>query len=73
MADLRVEVEPRRSATDADRLRRIDSHFARPVDDGRLPGWLAVVAGIAHIAHSGHRDVKPVPRSPPTPSTASTR
>jgi CubicO group peptidase (beta-lactamase class C family) len=61
VADLKVEVEPREVGLDADRLRRIDSHFARYVDDGRLPGWLAVVSRhgrVAHIAHSGHRDVE---------------
>src|SRR2546421_223966 len=44
MADLKVEVEPAEAGFDAGRLGRIDSHFARYVDDGRLPGWLVVVS-----------------------------
>ncbi len=61
MADLKVEVDPGEVGLDADRLRRIDAHFARYVDDGRLPGWLAVVARhgrVAHIGSAGHRDVE---------------
>jgi CubicO group peptidase (beta-lactamase class C family) len=41
------------------RLARLDKHFARYVDDGRLAGWqLAVTRGdaIAHEADSGWRD-----------------
>ncbi|UDY36505.1 serine hydrolase domain-containing protein [Dermatobacter hominis] len=61
MADLKVEVDPVEVGLDADRLRRIDAHFQRYVDDGRLPGWLAVVSRhgrVAHIASAGHRDVE---------------
>lgn len=61
MADLKVEVDPAEVGMDADRLRRIDAHFARFVDDGRLPGYLAVVSRhgrVAHIARAGHRDVE---------------
>ncbi len=61
MADLKVEVDPIEVGLDAERLQRIDAHFARYVEDGRLPGWLAVVSRhgrVAHIASSGHRDVE---------------
>ncbi len=61
MADLEVEVDPTEVGLDPDRLERIDSHFQRYVDDGRLPGWLAVVARhgrVAHVAGAGHRDVE---------------
>src|SRR3954468_16315135 len=46
---------------DAGRLERIDRHFARYVDDGRLPGYLAVVARdgrVAHGASAGRRDLQ---------------
>ena len=36
-------------------------HFARYVDDGRLPGWLAVVTRrgtVAHVGSAGHRDLE---------------
>ncbi|MGW4943970.1 serine hydrolase domain-containing protein [Actinoplanes sp. NPDC004185] len=45
---------------DPDRLRRIDRHFRRYVDDGLLPGWQIVVTRHGRIAHSsvhGHRDL----------------
>ena len=58
---LTPQVEPSEAGFDADRLRRIDAHFARYVDDGRLPGWLlAVTRGgrIVHTARYGRRDVE---------------
>ncbi len=61
MADIEVEVDPGEVGLDADRLRRIDEHFRRYVDDGRLPGWLISVARhgrVAHVATAGHRDVE---------------
>jgi CubicO group peptidase (beta-lactamase class C family) len=59
MAMLEVEVDPAEVGFDAGRLSRIDRHFERYVDDGRLPGWLAVISRrgkVAHIASYGHRD-----------------
>lgn len=59
MAELKVEVDPAEVGFDPGRLDRIDRHFARYVDDGRLPGWLILVsrAGkVAHLATYGHRD-----------------
>ncbi len=44
----------------ADRLARIDHHFARYVDDGRLPGWQVAVARqgqVVHHATYGQRDL----------------
>jgi CubicO group peptidase (beta-lactamase class C family) len=41
-------------------LARIDSHFARYVDDGRLAGWSVAVSRrgeLAHVAHHGLRDL----------------
>src|SRR3954451_19465895 len=58
---LRLDAEPAELGFDADRLRRIDRHFARYVDDGRLAGYLAVVARegrIAHVASAGKRDLE---------------
>jgi CubicO group peptidase (beta-lactamase class C family) len=59
MAELKVEVDPAEVGFDAGRLARIDRHFARYVDDGRLPGWLILVsrAGkVTYLATYGHRD-----------------
>src|SRR5690242_16035262 len=61
MAELRVEIEPERAGFDAGRLARIDRHFDRYVEDGRLAGWLATVARggeIVHIGNGGLRDVE---------------
>jgi CubicO group peptidase (beta-lactamase class C family) len=56
-----VELDPAEAGFDAGRLARIDRHFARYVDDGRLAGWLAVVARrgkVVHVAQAGVRDVE---------------
>ncbi|MCU1502615.1 MAG: serine hydrolase, partial [Ilumatobacteraceae bacterium] len=61
MASWGIEAEPGEVGLDADRLARIDRHFQRYIDDGRLPGWLISVARhgkIAHLSTSGHRDVE---------------
>jgi CubicO group peptidase (beta-lactamase class C family) len=58
---LAVEVEAGQVGLDAGRLGRIDRHFARYVDDGRLPGWLVLVARhgrVAHLASYGVRDLE---------------
>ena len=54
-----MEVDPAEVGLDAERLARIDRHFGRYVDDGRLAGWSALVARrgrIAHLAMAGDRD-----------------
>jgi CubicO group peptidase (beta-lactamase class C family) len=61
MAELKVDVDPAEAGFDADRLARIDAYFDRYVDDGRLPGWLAVVSRhgrIVHLGSGGHSDVE---------------
>ena len=59
MASLTIETTPADVGFDAERLERIKSHFARYVGDGRLPGWLTVVARrgkVAFVAAGGRRD-----------------
>jgi CubicO group peptidase (beta-lactamase class C family) len=61
MADLKLEVDAAEAGFDGARLQRIDRHFARYVDDGRLPGWLLVVSRggkIVHLSCYGQRDVE---------------
>ncbi len=61
MTALQVEVQPEEVGFDAKRLARIDRHFARYVDDGRLPGWLVLVSRddkIAHLGTYGCRDME---------------
>lgn len=61
MGELQIEIEPGAAGFDGDRLTRIDRHFRRYVDDGRLPGWQLVVARdgkVVHTATYGRRDVE---------------
>ena len=61
MGTLKIDIEPVEAGFDPERLERIDRHFAKYVDDGRLPGWLLAVArrGTSPICRSyGHRDVE---------------
>jgi CubicO group peptidase (beta-lactamase class C family) len=58
---VKVELDPAAAGFDAQRLKRIDTHFARYVDEGRLPGWLAVVSRhgrIVHVGSGGQRDLE---------------
>ncbi|HEY3018997.1 MAG TPA: serine hydrolase domain-containing protein [Solirubrobacteraceae bacterium] len=65
-----LEVAPARAGFDAGRLARLDRHFDRYVDDGRLAGWLAVVTRdgqVVHVGMSGLRDRES--RAPVEPDT----
>jgi CubicO group peptidase (beta-lactamase class C family) len=58
---LEPEVDPAEAGFDAGRLARIDRHFSRYVDDGRLPGWLLTVSRhgrLVHVASCGNRDME---------------
>lgn len=61
MAQVKVEVDPAEVGMDARRLARIDAHFARYVEDGRLPGWSVLVSRrgkVAHLGTHGSRDLE---------------
>ncbi len=61
MTGLKAETDPAEAGFDPGRLDRIGRHFARYVDDGRLPGWLLTVSRngrIAHVSSYGLRDVE---------------
>jgi CubicO group peptidase (beta-lactamase class C family) len=61
MGGLQAEVDPAEVSLDPRRLQRIDRHFARYVDDGRLPGWLITVSRhgrLAHVSCYGSRDLE---------------
>jgi CubicO group peptidase (beta-lactamase class C family) len=58
---MHVEQDSADAGFDPQRLARIDRHFQRYVDDGKLPGFLAAVARdgrIVHVARYGLRDVE---------------
>jgi CubicO group peptidase (beta-lactamase class C family) len=60
-AAIAPEADPADVGFDAARLTRIERHFERYVADGRLPGWLVVVARggrVAYVAACGRRDVE---------------
>ena len=61
ISGLKAEVDPAEVGLDARRLQRIDRHFTRYVDDGRLPGWLVAVSRrgrLAHVSCYGSRDLE---------------
>lgn len=61
MGGIDIEVDPDDVGFDADRLTRIDRHFQRFVDDGRIPGFLVSVARhgkVAHLHTYGMRDLE---------------
>jgi CubicO group peptidase (beta-lactamase class C family) len=61
MGGLKQEVDAAEVGLDPVRLGRIDRHFARYVDDGRLPGWLITVSRhgrLAHVSCCGSRDME---------------
>jgi CubicO group peptidase (beta-lactamase class C family) len=59
--ELCVEADPAEVGFDPERLRRVDRHLARHVDDGLLPGWLVTVSRrgrLAHVSTYGSRDIE---------------
>ena len=61
MSELKIEADPAEVGLDPQRLARIESHFSRYVDDGRLPGWLVTVrrrGRLAYVASCGSRDTE---------------
>ena len=61
MTGLKAEADPAEVGLDQGRLDRIDRHFARYVDDGRLPGWQLTVSRrgrLAHVSGYGLRDIE---------------
>src|SRR3954447_18477741 len=51
MADFSIDVDPGEVGLDGQRLQRIDTHFRRYVDDGRLSGWQVMVSRHGRVAH----------------------
>jgi len=61
MSGLKAEVEPAEVGLDPERLARIDRHFTRYVDNGKLPGWLLTIGRngrLAHVSTCGARDME---------------
>ncbi len=61
MGALSPEVDAAEVGLDSGRLDRIDRHFRRYVEDGRLPGWLVTVSRhgkLAYVASCGQRDLE---------------
>ena len=63
---LRVDADPAELGLDPARLERLDRHFRRYVDDGRLPGWLIAVVRhgqVVHLQTSARATSRPTSRS----------
>ncbi len=60
MAELKVDADPGEVRFDAGRLARIDEHFGRYVDDGRLAGWTVAVARRGRVVYLSHRGLADV-------------
>jgi len=61
MPELEPQADPAEAGFDKERLARLDAHFARYVDDGRLPGWLLTVSRhgrLVHVSRYGLRDME---------------
>ena len=61
MSAISPEVDPSEVGLDQARLTNIERHFDRFVDDGRLPGFLAVVTRrgrVAYVSCRGFRDLE---------------
>lgn len=61
MPGIAVELDPSDVGLDEVRLSRISRHFARYVDDRRLPGFLVVISRggkVAYVAAGGSRDLE---------------
>jgi CubicO group peptidase (beta-lactamase class C family) len=61
MSTLQIEGDPTDVGMSGERLARIDTHFRKYVDDGRLPGWLISVSRhgkLVHLSTYGHRDIE---------------
>src|ERR1700758_979463 len=61
MTELAPQADPAEAGLDKERLARVDRHFARYVDDGRLPGWLLTVSRygrLVHVSRYGSADME---------------
>jgi CubicO group peptidase (beta-lactamase class C family) len=59
VSELKIEADPGEAGFAADRLRRLDDHFARYVDGGLLGGWLLAISRygkVVHVSRYGYRD-----------------
>jgi CubicO group peptidase (beta-lactamase class C family) len=61
MSELKVEIDPAEAGFAPGRLRRLDDHFSRYVDNGLLKGWLLTVSRhgkLVYTARYGQRDAE---------------
>jgi len=57
VASLKIDADPAEVGLDASRLQRVDTHFQRYIDDGRLAGWSVAVTRRGRVVHYSHAGV----------------
>jgi CubicO group peptidase (beta-lactamase class C family) len=57
VASLKIDADPAEVGLDAARLQRVDTHFQRYVDDGRLAGWSVAITRRGRVVHYSHAGV----------------
>jgi CubicO group peptidase (beta-lactamase class C family) len=62
MTAVSVDIDPAAAGFDAERLGRIDRHFDSYVEDGKLAGWLALVARDGRVVHAGKGGLRDIDR-----------
>ncbi len=65
MSSTAITADPAEAGFDATRLARIDAHFQRYVDDGRLPGWQVLVSRGGQLVHSSTSGVRDLASATP--------
>jgi CubicO group peptidase (beta-lactamase class C family) len=71
VASLKIDADPAEVGLDAARLQRVDTHFQRYLDDGRLAGWSAAVTRRGRVVHYSHAGVTDLDtQAPVTDDTA---
>ena len=58
MTTLHIDVEAAQVGMSQSRLERLDRHFRKYVDDGRLAGWLLAVAREGEVVHVGSHGMR---------------
>jgi len=73
VASLKIDADPAEVGLDAARLQRVDTHFQRYVDDGRLAGWSVAITRRGRVVHHSHAGVTDLDTKAPVTDEAAWR